>query len=217
MENEIIIQITSGRGPEECCWVVAQVLKYLLKEAQRNNIHSEVVRRSPSIEAGTLTSALVKLEGKGVESFVNAWTGTILWVGQSPYRKYHKRKNWFVGIDMINSTSFGMWNDNDVIFQTLRSSGPGGQHVNKTESAVRAIHVPSGLQVTASDSRSQLQNKKLAMERLKTKMEDWHLGEIAKTEQSGWQQHNMLERGNPVRVFKGREFAEIRQTKSLII
>ncbi|HEY4785594.1 MAG TPA: peptide chain release factor-like protein, partial [Bacteroidales bacterium] len=98
------------------------------------------------------------------------------------------------------------WNEDDISFQTLRSSGPGGQHVNKTESAVRAIHIPSGIQVTASDSRSQLQNKKLALERLREKIAQWQMNEVLKKEQTQWHQHNILKRGNPIRVYKGREF-----------
>jgi peptide chain release factor len=188
---------------------VAQVVKKMMEEASASNIDSLIVQRNKGTEAGTLDSALIRFNGKNLKAFANAWIGTILWVGQSPYRKFHKRKNWYVGVNEIVQDESFQWNDNDVSFQTLRSSGPGGQHVNKTESAVRAIHNPSGLSVTASDSRSQLQNKKLAIDRLKTKLEQRQINEFSKTEQTNWQQHNTLERGNPVKVFKGREFGVV--------
>jgi peptide chain release factor len=207
MNSEIIIQITSGRGPAECCWVVAQVLKTIVEEAGRRKIVPEIIHRQQGDEPGTLVSALVKLKGSEAGVFAGSWEGTVLWIGQSPYRKYHKRKNWFVGVSQIDQGMGLMWDDREITFQTLRSSGPGGQHVNKTESAVRAIHTPSGIQVTASDTRSQMQNKKLAIERLRSKIEQWHMDELLKKEQTQWQQHNILERGNPVRVFRGRAFA----------
>lgn len=211
MNNEIIIvQITSGRGPAECCWVVAQVLKTMLAEAENKGFRYEVISRNAGIEAGTLVSAMVKFEGNKVNVFAQQWNGSVLWVGQSPYRKFHKRKNWFVGVNIVNLDETVQWSEKDITYQTLRSSGPGGQHVNKTESAVRAIHEPSGIQVTASDSRSQLQNKKLATRRLLNKLVEWRLSELIRIEQSQWNQHNQLERGNPVKVFKGREFQQVK-------
>lgn len=210
MNNEIIVQITSGRGPAECCWVVAQVLKTMLAEAENKGFRYEVISRNAGIEAGTLVSAMVKFEGNKVNVFAQQWNGSVLWVGQSPYRKFHKRKNWFVGVNIVNLDETVQWSEKDITYQTLRSSGPGGQHVNKTETAVRAIHKPSGLQITASDSRSQLQNKKLATRRLLNKLVEWRLSELIRIEQSQWNQHNQLERGNPVKVFKGREFQQVK-------
>jgi peptide chain release factor len=178
----------------------------MLEEAACKKIDAEIIQRNVGAEPGTLVSALLKLKGKGAEAFANSWQGTVLWIGQSPYRKFHKRKNWYVGVNCVVQDNLKPWNEDEVIFQTLRSSGPGGQHVNKTESGVRAIHSISGIQVTASDSRSQFQNKKLALERLQIKIALWQTAELLKNEQNTWNQHNTLERGNPVRVFKGREF-----------
>ncbi|MDR0865710.1 MAG: peptide chain release factor H, partial [Candidatus Symbiothrix sp.] len=84
--------------------------------------------------------------------------------------------------------------------QTLKASGPGGQHVNKTESAVRVTHIPSGISVMASENRSQLQNKKQAIERLRIKLAAYEQERMLALNQDNWQNHNELERGNPVRV-----------------
>jgi peptide chain release factor len=209
MNNDIIIQITSGRGPAECCFVVAQVLRKFMLESQKKGLNPEIINQSPGIEPGTLVSALVKMAGEGAEAFAGEWQGTVLWVGQSPFRKYHKRKNWYAGVYLIPQNNIHSWNESDIVYQTLRSSGPGGQHVNKTESAVRATHLPSGIQVLASDSRSQIQNKKLATLRLQEKLTAWQFTDLVQEEYDKWNKHNQLERGNPVKVFKGWEFIEV--------
>ena len=207
-EKEILIQITAGRGPAECCWVVAQVLKVLLAEAVEWGLNFMVLTREPAIENGALYSAAVKLEGERGEEFVSHWEGSILWIGQSPYRKYHKRKNWFVGVNRLRllDDSYTL-EDHDIRYEATRAGGPGGQHVNKVSTAIRALHLPSGLSVLASDHRSQLQNKKAAKERLAKMLANQRLKDQQANIKANWQQHEELERGNPVRVFSGKAFS----------
>jgi peptide chain release factor len=90
----------------------------------------------------------------------------------------------------------------DVRFETMRASGPGGQHVNRTESAVRVTHVPTGAQATASEERSQHRNKKLALARLGRKLDDTEASRRSEAARLRWRAHRTLERGNPVRVFR---------------
>lgn len=123
-------------------------------------------------------------------------------VPQSIYRPNHGRKNWFVGVSVVGMPEMFHLNENEITYETFRASGPGGQHVNKTESAVRATHVPSGISVTASDRRSQPQNKKMAKERLLMKIALLQQSQNSKNEYRNWNNHNMLRRGNPVKVFK---------------
>ncbi len=200
--EKIYIQITSGRGPAECCRVVSKVLEMMLKEAKQQNIYTEVVEREEGEINRTLLSAILFLAGENLESFIDSWEGTVLWIAQSPYRKFHKRKNWFVGVQVLPTLEKMDWNENDLRFQTLKASGPGGQHVNKTESAVRVTHIPSGVSVMTSENRSQLQNKKAAIERLKIKLAAYEQERLLAVTQENWQNHNELERGNPVRMIK---------------
>ena len=91
-------------------------------------------------------------------------------------------------------------------YQTMRSSGAGGQHVNKVSSAVRAIHKPPGIMALSMVSRSQLQNKKVALTRLKEKFEDLNQVKMDDSRIDKWSNHLELQRGNPVKVFYGDRF-----------
>jgi len=205
--NTIILQITSGRGPAECCWVVAQVLKYMIDEAKKANISYHIMHREKGIENGTLYSASIQLEGRNAESFSKQWTGTILWVGQSQFRKHHKRKNWFVAINRINfSNEHFKINDKDICYQAIRSGGPGGQLVNKVSTAIRAKYIPNGLNVLVSESRSQLQNKKLAKLRLYELIKLEQINQQKSKLQTEWKNHSEIQRGNPVKTFYGSDF-----------
>ena len=205
--NTIILQITSGRGPAECCWVVAQVLKYMIDEAKKANISYHIMHREKGIENGTLYSASIQLEGRNAESFSKQWTGTIQWVGQSQFRKHHKRKNWFVAINRINfSNEHFKINDKDICYQAIRSGGPGGQLVNKVSTAIRAKYIPNGLNVLVSESRSQHQNKKLAKLRLYELIKLEQINQQKSKLQTEWKNHSEIQRGNPVKTFYGSDF-----------
>jgi peptide chain release factor len=211
---EKIIQITAGRGPAECTWVVAQVLKKMLEEAQASQIEATVLQREAGTENGTVLTALILLKGKMVVEFVNSWKGSIQWIGQSSFRKMHKRKNWFIGVFEMDALAIKSISEKDIQYQAMRSSGAGGQHVNKVSSAVRATHVPSGLSAVAMDSRSQHQNKKLATERLLEKFKVFELEMIKKQVNNQWENQLNVARGNPTRTFTGSDFKNQKVVKS---
>lgn len=196
------LQITSGRGPVECCRVVALVLERILKQAQTRKLKVEIVEKEAGPANRTLLSAVIALEGAGCDTLVEEWEGTVLWIARSPYRIHHRRKNWFVGVQTFLLSESREATENEIRYETLRASGPGGQHVNKTESAVRAVHIPSGISVVASDQRSQWQNKKLATERLQVKLTAWNVEQTMIQVQANWSNHNSLQRGNPVKVIQ---------------
>jgi peptide chain release factor len=204
--KKTMIQITAGKGPAECCRVVACVQSLMMKQAKQQGIQIEVLENKADELNGTLLSATMMATGHNLDVFVSEWTGTIQWIAQSPYRKYHKRKNWFVGVAAFDVKELILWNLKDVKLETCRSSGPGGQNVNKVETAVRGTHMPSGIQVMAMDTRSQLENKKLCLARLESKILVWQTEQLMEQQQSHWQEHNALERGNPVKTIKAELF-----------
>lgn len=210
------IQITAGNGPAECTWVVAKVLKAILKELQSCQLKYTILQQEKGAENGTVQSATIQLSGddKLVDNFLNEWKGTIQWIGQSTYRKYHKRKNWFVGVFEIEQQENLELKSHEIKYQAIRSSGPGGQHVNKVSSAIRAIHEPTGIQVVVMDTRSQHQNKKLAKLRLQKKVAERNLEGFKATIKDQWENHQELERGNPVKVFTDLDFKQKKEKKN---
>lgn len=196
------LQITSGRGPVECCRVVALVLEKILREAQKRKLRVEILEKETGPVNCTLLSVVVALEGAGCDVLADEWEGTVLWIARSPYQIHHRRKNWFVGVQTFLLSESREATEDDIRYETLRASGPGGQHVNKTESAVRAVHIPSGISVVASDQRSQWQNKKLATERLLVKLTAWNIEQAMIQAQTNWSNHNSLQRGNPVKIIQ---------------
>lgn len=204
--NKSIIQVTAGRGPAECTRVVAKVVELMMKSARGQGLDIQLLESKKGDLKGTLLSAvlLIKEERgakeKGLQSFIKEWRGTVQWIAESPYRKFHKRKNWFVGVEVFDMKEQLQWNLKDVKLESCRASGPGGQHVNKVETAVRGTHLPSGIQVLAMDSRSQLQNKQLCLERLEAKFMAWQMEQLVARQQDQWQEHNELERGRAVKV-----------------
>ena len=206
----LLLQITSGRGPEECAWVVAKLTNLLVTEARLNGLSAEIIEREEGKEKETLLSALVHLSGDKCEAFAGRYEGTIQWTGQSPFRPGHKRKNWFVGIERISIPARLPFSAGDVRIETMRASGPGGQHVNTTDSAVRAVHIPTGLTAIARDERSQGANRKQALERLAILIARDEQSKIDEARKKRWNNHNELVRGNPVRIYAGPDFVLVK-------
>ena len=203
MDKEYI-QITSGRGPVECCRVVVLVMNKIIEQAKSLGYEVEVVEHEDGPNDGCMFSATLAIESEHAISLKDEWEGSVRWVAQkNPFRPWHRRKNWFVGVHFFKPLQTGTISERDITYETLRSSGPGGQNVNKVESAVRAIHVPTGITVLASDERLQIQNKRLARERLLMKLSAIDEDRRLHHNHEVWMNHNSLERGNPVQKFRG--------------
>ena len=201
--SEIILHLSSGKGPDECRWVVAQLARAFAREGAGQGVTYEVL----DAEEGLPASLLLSVRGDAAEAFVQSRIGTIQWVGDSPFRPKHKRRNWFVGVALAPSPeTVPDLRDEDIAFQTMRASGPGGQHVNKTDSAVRATHRPTGLVATAQEQRSQHANRKLAKLKLALMLEERRSTAGDDVRQAQWSIQQNLERGNPVRVYTGPQF-----------
>lgn len=201
-----IIQISSGKGPLECQLVVAKVLNVVLEEATDKKIEYEIIHREKGDENLTLKSVTLLLKGEKLASFLEYWVGSICWIGKSTFRKFHQRSNWFIGVFELENLDKIEFKEKDIQFQTTRSQGSGGQNVNKVSTAVRATHLPTKISVFAQDTRSQLENKKISIQRLREKVSSLHLEKLEKQMKETWNNHLNIQRGSPVRTFTGIEF-----------
>ncbi len=154
----------------------------------------------------TFKSILMSIEGSDIAGLLASFEGTIQWIGTSMFRPHHKRRNWFVGVTAFAPPQVLRWSDNDLRIERMRASGPGGQHVNKTETAVRITHLPTGIRAVAQEERSQYLNRKLAMRRLNELLRQKEKERKNDSRDSRWYQHSLLERGNPVRAYEGEAF-----------
>ncbi len=203
----ILLQLSAGQGPMECCKAVGLALKTIEKQCREKDIKLDIVETITTKERDCFKSALLQLDsakGDSAKQIAESWKGAMLWVCQSQFRPKHKRKNWFFSAQMyeVNDTQL----DKGMTFQTCRASGAGGQHVNTTDSAVRATHTETGVSVRVESERSQHANKRLARALLFQKLETTKLEEMTQQEKVRWQQHWEVERGNPVKTFKGEKF-----------
>lgn len=190
------IQISSGQGPEECELAVGLLFEELRREETEISLISSVKGR----KRGGFSSIVFE-----TREDLSELEGSVLWVCKSPYRPEHKRKNWYVDVSLLEEVP-RVTTDMQVRFETFRCGGKGGQNVNKVESGVRVIHIPTGLSVVSTEARTQHMNKKIAMNRLCDLLAEQNLDGERKEKELAWLEHTRLERGNPVRVYEGRDF-----------
>jgi peptide chain release factor len=200
----ILLQISAAHGPDECCLAVSLALRQFYQEAQALQVDVGEVERESGRQAGTLRSVLLSLSGRSAEQLADRWCGTLQWICESPWRKRRARKNWFIGAARFSPAAVPK--ESEIRFETLRSSGPGGQHVNKTESAIRATHLASGISVKVQTERSQHANKRLACLLIAHRLEQLEQQQLGEQRAQRRLFHHQIVRGAPVRVFKGDDF-----------
>ncbi|SHO58249.1 peptide chain release factor H [Vibrio quintilis] len=201
----ILLQLSAGQGPLECCMAVGLAMQQLEKQCKTSGVSCQLIEAEPAGKNGCFHSVLIELKGDGCQLIAEKWQGNMLWISPSPFRPKHPRKNWFFNGQMFEPDEQHCRED-EICFQTCRASGAGGQHVNTTDSAVRATHVASGISVRVETERSQHANKKLAKLLLMQKLHVAERQKVQHRDKARWQQHHCLERGNPVRIFEGKHF-----------
>lgn len=205
------LQVSAGYGPEECTWVVARLVAEILAQAEAAGVLAECVESVAGSNQGTLRSALIEVTEN--EAFADQWPGSVLWVGTSPYRPHHRRRNWFVQVvrvDAPDEMAAPAWRDDELEVSMMRSGGAGGQNVNKRSTAVRVRHKSSGVEVVARNERTQIANRRAALARLTLILRSRAEARRGAQQQAQWDAKGHIERGNPRRVFRGPAFTESR-------
>lgn len=208
MKKNKYILFTTGRGPAECGLALLGVQRKFKKFLESHSLRYDIVKQQLGSVNGSIETILFKVE-YDKNCVVKQWFGTIQWICKSPIRKYSKRKNWYIKcceIDMPQTISINL---KDIVIQAYKASGPGGQHRNKVETAIRIIHQPTGTIVTAADSKSKAQNKKRALVKLEEKLNLLNRTIQSDFELDEWTSKTAVERGNPSKVFYGLKFTEV--------
>lgn len=197
----MIYQISSGQGPTECELGVAKLLVYL-----QANYDISVIDSSPGYNENTFRSVRIYSE-----SDLSSYIGSVQWICRSPYRPEHKRKNWFIDFSTCTVAKVEKFDPEQVVFDTFRSGGKGGQNVNKVETGVRAIYLPTGQAVVCTEERSQYANKRRAVTRLEALIKEENLQNKAIEKNDNWRFHTQLERGNAQVKFESTDFILVRK------
>ena len=206
----MIIQLSSGQGPAECELAV----KKLYDSLKREFPDIEMISSHEAKRTEGCTSILFQ-----TEQDLSGLEGSIQWICRSPYRPNHKRKNWFVDVSVISGAENirkdasmprcgekEVYKENEIRFERFHCGGKGGQNVNKVETGVRLIHIPTGITVTSTSEWSQYANKKDALSKLNVILGQMELERKKKQTNSAWQEHTKIVRGNSVRVYEGMDY-----------
>ncbi|MEJ7137903.1 peptide chain release factor 2 [Amphibiibacter pelophylacis] len=171
------LDVQAGAGGTEACDWASMLLRQYLKYCERKGFKVTVEDETPGDTAG-IKSASIKIEGEYAFGHLRTETGVHRLVRKSPFDSSGGRHTSFASIfvypEIDDSIEIDI-NPADVRVDTYRASGAGGQHINKTDSAVRLTHLPTGIVVQSQDSRSQHSNRDLAWGRLRSKLYDFEM------------------------------------------
>ena len=204
--NGAFLFIQAGAGGTEAQDWAQMLARMYARWSERHGFKCEVVEEHPGDTAG-IKNITYRISGERAYGWLKNEIGVhrlVRLVRISPFNANGKRQTSFASVDVwpdIDDSIEIEINDKDLRIDTYRSSGAGGQHVNKTDSAVRITHIPTGIVVTCQNERSQIQNREMAMKMLRSKLYELELQKRAEAENAALAAQKKIEWGSQIRNY----------------
>jgi peptide chain release factor 2 len=215
--NGCFLTIHSGAGGTEACDWSQMLYRMYLRWAERRGFSLEEVDR---LEAeGGIKSATVKIEGDYAYGYLKGESGVHRLVRISPFDANARRHTSFASayiFPVIDDSIAVDIRPEDLRVDTYRSGGAGGQHVNKTDSAVRFTHLPTGIVVTCQNERSQIKNRAIAMSMLKARLYEYYRQEKEKENEKFAQEKKDISWGNQIRSYVFQPYTMVKDYRTKV-
>jgi peptide chain release factor 2 len=201
--NNAIMSVNAGAGGTEACDWAAMLLRMYTLWAESKGYEVTWADQLQGEEAG-IKSATLLVKGDYAYGYLKAESGVHRLVRISPFDSNKRRHTSFASVDVIPEVSDEIKieiNPADIKIDTFRAGGKGGQHVNKTDSAVRITHAPTGIITQCQNERSQFKNKEMAMKLLKAKLYEREMQKKAKETENAYEAKKDIEWGSQIRSY----------------